>query len=86
MNDLALRQAGLSELACQFARFIDRLNQGDDELVARISALLTDAVSQGHVCLNLNFVLQHDLVQCDEQSDLLSRLKNQWPKSYTQWL
>jgi len=75
MNDLALRQAGFSELACQFARFIDRLNHQDDELVARIAALLTDAVSQGHVCLNLAFILKQDLVQCDTLSELVTRLK-----------
>jgi len=76
MNDLALRQAGLSELACQFSRFVDRLNHGDDNIVAIVAALLTDAVSQGHVCLNLDFVSHHDLVQCEDKSDLLNRLKN----------
>jgi len=76
MNELALRQAGMSELACQFSRFIDRLNHGDDELVATISALLTDAVSQGHVCLNLAFILQQDLVECETLSELVTRLKN----------
>jgi len=75
MNDLALRQAGFSELACQFARFIDRLNQAEDEVLATVSALLTDAVSQGHVCLNLDFVSHHDLVLCEDKSDLLNRLK-----------
>jgi len=75
MNDLALRQAGFSELACQFARFIDRLNQGEDELVAIVAALLSDAVDQGHVCLNLDFVSQQELVPCDDKKELLSRLQ-----------
>jgi len=74
MNEHALRQAGFSELACQFARFVDRLNHSDDDVVATIAALLTDAVSQGHVCLNLDYVFQHDLVQCEDKSDLLTRL------------
>ncbi len=76
MNDLALRQAGFSELACQFARFIDRLNQGEDEVVATISALLSDAVSQGHVCLSLDTVLQQNLIACEDRTELITRLKN----------
>ncbi|MDC9724734.1 MAG: exodeoxyribonuclease V subunit alpha [Gammaproteobacteria bacterium] len=74
MNELTLRQAGLSELACQFARFIDRLNDGDDALVATVSALLSDAVSQGHVCLNLDDIYQQDIVDCKNKADLLIRL------------
>ncbi|NOQ94785.1 MAG: AAA family ATPase, partial [Methylophaga sp.] len=74
MNDLTLRQAGLSELACQFAHFIDRLNHGDDDLVATVSALLSDAVSQGHVCLNLDDISQQDLVACKDKTELLIRL------------
>jgi len=68
MNELALRQAGLSELACQFARFINRLNQGDDELIATTAALLVEAVSQGHVCLNLavTHTAEFDLPQFPE--------------------
>ena len=53
MSELVLRQAGFSELAYQFGRFIHRLNHGDDELIGITAALLSEAVSQGHVCLNL---------------------------------
>ena len=49
-----LKQAGFSELACQFARYIERVDNSKDELVALSAGLLTEAVSQGHVCLNLN--------------------------------
>ena len=48
-----LRQAGFSELAYQFAKFINRLDKSDDAIVAVTSALLSEANSQGHVCLNL---------------------------------
>jgi len=48
-----LRQTGFSELACQFAKFIKRLDKTDDDIVAVTAALLSDANSQGHVCLNL---------------------------------
>lgn len=75
MNDLILRQAGFSELACQFARFIDRVNQGNDELVPTIAALLSDAVSQGHVCLNLAQVIRQSIVNCDSTTELLARLE-----------
>ena len=55
-----LRQAGFSELACQFARFIERLNKTDDPLIAVTAALLSEANSQGHVCLNLFQAMNHD--------------------------
>ncbi|MDB2705304.1 exodeoxyribonuclease V subunit alpha [Pseudomonadota bacterium] len=48
-----LRQAGFSELACQFAAYIERVESGDDNVVAITAGLLTEAVAQGHVCLNL---------------------------------
>jgi len=55
MNDVIklLRQAGLSELACQFTAYIQRHDSSQDELVALTAGLVSDAVSQGHVCLNL---------------------------------
>jgi exodeoxyribonuclease V alpha subunit len=49
-----LRQAGMSELACQFAAYIERVDDSDDQLIALIAGLLSEAVSQGHVCVNLN--------------------------------
>ena len=49
----SLRQAGFSELACQFAKFIQRLDKSGDDLIAITAALLSDANTQGHVCLNL---------------------------------
>jgi exodeoxyribonuclease V alpha subunit len=75
MNDLLLRQAGFSELACQFAGFIDRINQGNDELIPAIAALLTDAVSQGHVCLNLAQITGQTLLKGNNRSQLQVRLK-----------
>lgn len=48
-----LRQHGISELACQFAAYIDRKEQGMRPVISLTSALLTEAVAQGHVCLNL---------------------------------
>lgn len=48
-----LRQQGFSELACQFARFIDRKEDGNNSLVSLTAGLLTEAMAQGHVCLNL---------------------------------
>lgn len=49
-----LRAVGVSELAYQFARFILRLEQNNDENVAVLAALVSEAISQGHVCLNLH--------------------------------
>lgn len=48
-----LRQHGFSELACQFARFIDRKERGKQPVVSLTAGLLTEAMAQGHVCLNL---------------------------------
>ena len=76
---LALHQAGFSELACQFSAYIERVDKDNDLLVALTAGLLTEAVSQGHVCLNLN--QSHALFQSvrnllpDEFSKWQSRLK-----------
>ncbi len=48
-----LRQHGFSELACQFAAFIDRKEQGEHPVISLTAGLLTEAMAQGHVCLNL---------------------------------
>lgn len=48
-----LRQQGFSELACQFAEFMARLDQSNNTLVSLTAGLLSETVSQGHVCLNL---------------------------------
>ena len=55
MSDLLklLRQHGLSELACQFAAYIDRKEQGMRPVVSITAALLSEAIAEGHVCLNL---------------------------------
>ncbi len=55
-----LRQAGLSELACQFASFIGRLDKTDDPLIAMTAALLSEANRQGHVCLSLSQIMTND--------------------------
>ncbi len=48
-----LRQHGFSELACQFAAFIARKESAENMVVSLSAGLLTDAMAQGHVCLNL---------------------------------
>jgi exodeoxyribonuclease V alpha subunit len=48
-----LKHAGFSELACQFASYIERMDNSEDELVPLTAGLLSEAVAQGHVCLNL---------------------------------
>lgn len=48
-----LHQQGFSGLACQFATFIDRKEAGKNTVVSLTAGLLTEAMSQGHVCLNL---------------------------------
>lgn len=48
-----LRQHGFSELACQFAAFIDRKESDQHPVVSLTAGLLTEAMAQGHVCLNL---------------------------------
>jgi exodeoxyribonuclease V alpha subunit len=48
-----LRQHGFSELACQFAAFIARKESAHNALVSLSAGLLTEAITEGHVCLNL---------------------------------
>ena len=75
-----LRQAGISELACQFAMYIERVDKTDDQLISLTAALLSEAVSQGHVCLNLNnfAAINEDLKPLlpEQLNDWLARLKN----------
>lgn len=70
----ALRQAGFSELACQFARYIERVDKANDELVALTAGLLTEAVSQGHVCLNLS-----------QMNGLFHSVRHLLPDEFSQW-
>jgi exodeoxyribonuclease V alpha subunit len=74
-----LRQAGLSELACQFAQFIQRQDRTADPLIVLTAGLLSDAVSQAHVCLNLNQVGEQgselDAVLPETVDDWMSRLE-----------
>lgn len=74
-----LRQTGFSELACQFAKFIDRIDKTDDPLIATTAALLSEANSQGHVCLNLSQAINNDnyntLDLPDNVADWVRRLK-----------
>ena len=48
-----LRQHGVSELACQFSAYIDRKEQHQHPIIGLTAGLLTEVVTQGHVCLNL---------------------------------
>ncbi|MCX4188810.1 exodeoxyribonuclease V subunit alpha [Methylophaga sp. OBS3] len=48
-----LKQQGFSTLACQFAEYISRQNNRDDALLVLTAGLLSESVSDGHVCLNL---------------------------------
>ena len=70
----ALRQTGFSELACQFARYIERVDTSKDELVALTAGLLTEAVSQGHVCLNLS-----------QMNSLFHSVRHLLPDEFSQW-
>lgn len=55
MNALKqLREAGFSELACQFSAYIGRQQQTEDPMVTLTAGLLSETISEGHVCLNLN--------------------------------
>lgn len=69
-----LRTAGFSELANQFSRFIQRTDNTDDDLIPLTAALLSEAVSQGHVCLNLTQL-------GDEHS-----LAEQFPENVQDWI
>ncbi|NQY26640.1 MAG: exodeoxyribonuclease V subunit alpha [Piscirickettsiaceae bacterium] len=74
-NEKTLRQAGFSELACQFSRFIARLDGSDDDIIAMTAALVTDAVSQGHVCLNLQQVQGRELLDYPDIDGWKQRLR-----------
>jgi len=76
MSELKPRQTDFSELGQQFSRFIDRLNHNADIAVATIAGLLSDAVSQGHVCLNLDYIIGPNVGLCDNKEELITRLKN----------
>lgn len=71
-----LRQQGFSELACQFARFVER--QGGDQLVTVSAALVSEAVLQGQVSLDLSTVGEQgsdlDTVLPETAADWSSRL------------
>ena len=55
MNALKLlREAGFSELAYQFAAYISRQQQNEEPIVTLTAGLLSETISEGHVCLNLN--------------------------------
>ncbi|NQZ53086.1 MAG: exodeoxyribonuclease V subunit alpha [Piscirickettsiaceae bacterium] len=75
----SLRQVGFGELACQFARFIARLDKTDDGLIAITAALLSDANSQGHVCLNLAHAIDNEayvsLALPEQLAEWVQRLK-----------
>ena len=81
MSDLilSLRQTGFSELACQFAKFIQRLDKTGDNLIAVTAALLSDANKQGHVCLNLVQAIDNDVLLRlglpEQHSDWVKRLQ-----------
>ncbi len=51
---MQLRQAGLSELACQFAGFIARQDTTSNNAVLVAAAYLSDAVSRGDIALELS--------------------------------
>jgi len=69
-----LKQNGFSELACQFAAYIERIDKDKDLLVAVTAGLLTEAVSQGHVCLNLN-----------KPNVLFKELAHVLPAEFSEW-
>ena len=71
---MQLRQAAFSELACQFAQFIQRKDNTDDDLIVYSAALLSEAVSHGHVCLNLAQVGQQDSIL----DELLPESVDEW--------
>ena len=71
---MQLRQAAFGELACQFAQFIQRKDNTDDDLIVYSAALLSEAVSHGHVCLNLAQVGQQDSIL----DELLPESVDEW--------
>lgn len=70
-----LRHTGLSELACQFAHYVERQDKTGDSLVAISAALLSEAVSQGDVYLDLKLI--------GEQG---GPLDDHLPESSEQWI
>jgi exodeoxyribonuclease V alpha subunit len=81
MNEamIMLRQMGFSELAFQFAKFISRIDKTDDQLISVTAALLSEANSQGHVCLNLAQTISNESYSTlnlpDSLNNWLQRLK-----------
>jgi len=74
MNALKLlREAGFSELACQFAAYIGRQQQTEDPLVTLTAGLLSETVSEGHVCLNL-----HDFTALNQSIQTLLPDASSW--------
>ncbi|HCD05429.1 MAG TPA: exodeoxyribonuclease V subunit alpha, partial [Methylophaga sp.] len=74
-----LREAGFSELAYQFAAYICRQQQTEDPLVTLTAGLLSETISEGHVCLNLHdFYSLTPAIQeaLPESSQWLKQLKN----------
>lgn len=75
----ALRKAGFSELAYQFAKFMGRIDKTGEPLIAVTAALLSEATSQGHVCLNLSQAINNEnysiLGLPDNVTDWARRLK-----------
>lgn len=80
MNALKLlREAGFSELAYQFAAYIARQQQSEDSLVTLTAGLLSETISEGHVCLNLHdFYSLNPAIQevLPESSQWLKQLQN----------
>ncbi|MAX52692.1 MAG: exodeoxyribonuclease V subunit alpha [Methylophaga sp.] len=76
MSDLLklLQQHGLSELACQFAAYIDRKEQGMRPVVSITAALLSEAIAEGHVCLNL----QQLPTFCQPLKSVLPEIVDDW--------
>jgi len=76
MSDLikTLRQANFSELACQFSGYIERHDHSGDALIALTAGLVSEAVAQGHVCLNLN-----------QLEPLVPALRQQLPEDSGEW-
>lgn len=70
-----LRQAGLNELACQFALFVERQDTTGDSLIVLTAGLLSDAVSRGLVSLDLHQVGAYG-----------SELDNVLPETVSDWI
>ena len=83
MNKRLLKQQGFSELAIQFSLFIQRLNKTENDILALTAALLSDAVSQGHVCLNLANSASFQ-TQDISQLETIPTSKEQWVQALRQ--